>query len=186
MMPYLHGNRIILREYRREDLEWIRKWANDEEITNTLSDIFLYPHAEQDTEAFLEMMIDSSSKSKGFVIADRQTLDYIGQIDLHQIDWKNRSAVLGIVIGRKDMLGAGYGREAIRLMQKFVFQSLNLNRLELEVYAFNERAHRCYISCGFKEEGRLRQKMFKDGKYSDVIVMSVLKDEYEQTQNGGK
>lgn len=178
-MPYLHGDRITLREYRREDYNWIRKWANDSDITNTLSDIFLYPHTEQDSEAFLNMMIDGASKSRGFVIADKQTLAYIGQIDLHHIDWKNRSAVLGIVIGRKDLLGVGYGKEAIQLMKGFVFESLNLNRLELEVYEFNERAHRCYVSCGFKEEGRLRQKMYKDGKYWDVIVMSILKEEYE-------
>ncbi|MDU7477465.1 MAG: GNAT family protein, partial [Paenibacillus macerans] len=72
----------------------------------------------------------------------------------------------------------GYGREAIELMKRFVFERLNLNRLELEVLDFNERAYRCYLGCGFKEEGRLRQKEFKNGKYSDLIIMSVLVEEF--------
>lgn len=86
------------------------------------------------------------------------------------------------MIGRKNLLGQGYGREALSLLQKFAFETLNLNRLELEVYDFNERGRRCYASCGFKEEGRLRQKMFKNGKYCDVIVMSVLAEEYRANQ----
>ncbi|MNI65860.1 hypothetical protein D3C73_1213840 [compost metagenome] len=63
-------------------------------------------------------------------------------------------------------------------MQGFVFETLNLNRLELEVYDYNERAYRCYTSCGFKEEGRFRQKIYKHGKYCDVIIMSILAEEY--------
>ncbi|GJM72928.1 hypothetical protein HMSSN036_51440 [Paenibacillus macerans] len=109
------------------------------------------------------MTMEGKTGSKGFVIAEKDTLEYIGQIDLHKIDWQNRSAVLGIVIGRKELLGQGYGREAIELMKRFVFERLNLNRLELEVLDFNERAYRCYLGCGFKEEGRLRQKEFKTG-----------------------
>lgn len=177
-MPHVIGERITLREYRMEDLPHIRSWVNDEEITDTLSDIFLYPQTYRNSEAFLQSMLDGSSNSKGFVMADKDTLDYIGQSDLLKFDWKNRSAVLGIVIGRKDRLGQGYGREAIQLLLRFAFEELNLNRIELEVISFNERAYRCYLSCGFKEEGRLRQKVFKHGRYHDLIVMGVLAEEY--------
>ncbi|MBJ8192941.1 GNAT family N-acetyltransferase, partial [Bacillus cereus] len=93
--------------------------------------------------SFVQMMIDGNPEIKGFVIAHKDTLDYIGQLDLFKINWVNRHATLGVVIGRDGDLGKGYGREAIRLLQKFAFHTLNLHRLELEVYAFNERAHRC-------------------------------------------
>ena len=106
-----------------------------------------------------------------------------GQIDLHQIDYRNSHATLGIVIGKKNYLGKGYGQEAIELLQKFVFHTLNLHRLELDVYEYNERAYKCYLKCGFVEEGRLRQKLFRDGRYWDVIKMSILKAEYEQRLN---
>ncbi|RCX21417.1 RimJ/RimL family protein N-acetyltransferase [Fontibacillus phaseoli] len=170
-----------MREYRMEDLPHIRSWVNDEDIVGNLSEIFMFPQTYHNTESFLKSMVEGNTETQGFIIAEKDTLDYIGQIDLHRLNWRNRSATLGIVIGRKEMLGQGYGREAIGLLQRFVFETLNLNRLELEVYGFNERAHRCYLSCGFKEEGRARQKIFKHGKYHDVILMSILAEEYRET-----
>ena len=132
-MPYILGDRIVLREYQLADIKYMRQWANDSEITDELSDIFLYPHSEFETESFVRKMIEGNTNSKGFVIAEKESKEYIGQIDLHRIDWKNRCADLGVVVGRKDLIGKGYGSEAIRLMQQFVFQQLNLHRLELEV-----------------------------------------------------
>lgn len=181
-MPHLIGERIVLREYRMDDLPHIRKWVNDPEVVGTLSDIFLYPQTANDTEGFLRMMVDGTAESKGFVISEKGTLAYIGQIDLHRIDWKNRNAVLGIVIGRKDLHNRGIGCEAIRLLQTFAFRSMNLHRLELEVYEFNKRAIRCYQKAGFREEGRLRRKLYRDGRYWDVLLMGILRDEYEQME----
>ena len=178
-MPHIAGERIVLREYQLTDLSYMRQWVNSPEITNGLSDIFLFPHTYYSTESFLKMMIEGSTEIKGFIIADKDSKEYIGQIDLHKIDWKNRNAVLGIVIGREEYLGKGFGSEAIRMLQDFVFQSLNLNRLELEVYEYNERAYRCYLKCGFKEEGRLRKKLYRNGGYWDIICMGILRSEYE-------
>lgn len=179
-MPHLIGKRIILREYRLTDIKYMRQWANDREITDGLSDVFLYPHSEYETESYVKKMIEGSVKSKGFVIAEKESQEYIGQIDLHHIDWKNRCANLGIVIGRKDYIRKGYGKEAICLLQSFVFHEMNLHRLELEVYEFNDKALRCYERCGFREEGRLREKIYKNGKYWDLIQMGILRSEYEQ------
>ncbi|MBW5444479.1 GNAT family N-acetyltransferase [Cohnella sp. CFH 77786] len=180
-MAYLHGERITLRDYRLDDMPHIRQWVNDAEITGTLHDLFQYPQTVHDTESYLNMMVENkSADNKGFVISFKDSLDYIGQIDLHRIDWKNRSASLGIVIGRKDCLDQGYGSEAIGLLQRFAFHSMNLNRLDLDVYEFNLRAYRCYLKCGFLEEGRRRKSLFREGKYWDVIQMSILREEWEQ------
>lgn len=178
-MPHLIGDRITLREYRMEDVPEIRKWANDEEITYALSEIFSFPQTYQNTESFIRSMVEGTSDIKGFVISEKDTLDYIGQIDLMNLNWRNRSATIGIVIGRKELLGQGYGREALRMIQKFAFKTLNLHRLELQVLDFNERAYHCYIGCGFKEEGRQRERIFFDGQYRDMIMMSILSHEYQ-------
>lgn len=179
-MPRLYGERIMLREYRKEDLEYIRMWVNDPEVTRNLSDIFLYPHTLSATENYLNAMLEGKSGEKGFVIADKETEEFIGQIDLMNIDWRSRSAALGIVIGAEANRGKGYGAEAIRVLQQFVFDSLNLNRLELQLHDFNERGYRCYLNCGFKEEGRKRQDFYYEGKYTDTIYMGILKSEYEE------
>lgn len=180
-MPRLLGNRIMLREYRKEDLPWIRQWVNNPEIVQYLSDIFLYPHSMESTEAYLESMLEGSSDSRGFIIADLKGEAYIGQLNLDAIDWKNRVGRIGIVIGSVDHMGYGYGTEAMKLLLHFAFTEMNLNRLELEVYDFNERAYRCYLSCGFTEEGRLRERIYKNGRYSDVIQMGILRSEWVPT-----
>jgi RimJ/RimL family protein N-acetyltransferase len=178
-MPHIIGKRIVLREYLMEDLPYMREWVNDPEITSYLADSFTFPHSLYETENFLRMMIEGRGENKGFVIAEKYSNAYLGQVDLHHMDYKNRCASLGIVIGRKERLNQGYGKEAVKLLTWFAFQSLNFNRLELDVYDFNERAYRCYLRCGFKEEGRLRQKVYRDGKFRDVIQMAILKEEYE-------
>ncbi|MCM3633512.1 GNAT family N-acetyltransferase [Paenibacillus camelliae] len=179
-MPHLLGDRIALREYRISDLDSISQWVNDPEITNTLSDVFLYPHSRNESETYLNVIMEGKSSTKSFVIAEKDSLEYIGQIDLFNFDWKNRFAVMAIVIGKKEYLGKGYGSEAIRVLQKFAFEELNLNRIELDVYDYNARAYKCYLKCGFKEEGRMRQKLFKNGRYRDVIRMAILKEEFEE------
>lgn len=177
-MYRLEGERIILREYRKEDYAHMRKWVNDYEITQYLSNIFLYPHSEVATENFLNRMIEG--RAKGFVIADKPKEEYIGQVDLIDIDWPNRVASIGIVIGIREKLGKGYGTEAIKLLQFFVFNKMNLNKLELEVRAHNERAISCYKKCGFQIEGRIRENFYDRGKYTDTLKMGILKREWEE------
>ncbi len=94
-------------------------------------------------------MIDGNVNMKGFVIAHKDTEEYIGQLDLIKIDWPNRVGTIGIVIGTKENLSKGYGTEAIKLLQDFVFNKLNLNKLELDVRSFNERAIACYKKMWF-------------------------------------
>lgn len=183
-MPRLYGERIMLREYKKEDLEHMRKWVNDPEVVNNLSDIFLYPHSLNETENFLNSMLEGKSKNKEFVIAARETEEYIGQIGYVSIDWRNRTSVLGIVIGAEEYRNKGYGTEAIKLFQEFTFDRLNLNKLELALRDYNQRGYRCYVKCGFKEEGRIRQNFFIDGRYTDTIHMGILKSEYEAAKPG--
>lgn len=177
-MARIIGERIVLREYQESDFEHIRKWVNNSQITDKLSDIFLYPHTETQTRGFLDMMMKGDSNMKGFVIAHKEGLEYIGQIDLISIDWRNRIAEMGIVIGLEEKQGKGYGSEAIKLLLDFVFNTLNLNKMELIVHDYNQPAIKCYKSCGFIEEGRKREKFFYQGRYTDHIHMGILKREY--------
>lgn len=177
-MGRIIGEHIILREYQKEDLAAIRNWVTDRTVATTLSDIFLFPHTLTQTENYLNEMLEAKSNSmQGFVIAKKETLEYIGQIDLLSIDWKNRSALLGIVLS-KDAQNHGYDQEAIKLLQKFVFNKLNLYRLELCVLSNNPRGQRCYEKCGFKHEGVKMDAIYKDGQCIDIKLMAILKPEW--------
>ena len=178
-MPKVYGKRIVLREYRRDDFVHIRQWVNNANITDMLSDIFLFPHTDKNVEGFLDMMLTPGNKEIcGFVIADKDTEAYIGQIDLFQIDWKNRKAVMGIIIAKEENHSKGYGKEAIGLLLEYAFNRLGLNKIELTVRAYNERGIRCYEQCGFKVEGVLREDFFIHGKYTDTIKMAILQSEW--------
>lgn len=177
-MPRLYGKSIVLREYRWEDLDGIRGWVNDSEVTQFLSGLFLYPHTLHQSESYLSMMIEHKSEARGFVIADKDTLEYIGQIDLIKVDWVSRKATLGIVIGRKELHGKGIGTEAIKLLLGFAFNQLNLNKVDLTVRDYNKRGIRCYEKCGFIEEGRLREDYYINGGYTDTVLMGCLKRDF--------
>src|SRR5690606_5943840 len=103
----------------------------------------------------------------------------IGDCGFNQLSWVNRSAELGIVIGEKRFWGQGYGRDALRLLLRFGFNTLNLNRISLQVHADNVRGIRSYEKAGFVHEGRERQGAYKNGEYKDVLIMSVLRSEWE-------
>ncbi|HZK12571.1 MAG TPA: GNAT family protein [Atribacterota bacterium] len=173
----LKGKLVNLRALERKDLEEIMKWVNDREVTKYLS-AFLYPVSWAEEEKFLERAMNHYDTEKNLVIETKE-IEYIGQISLHKIDWKNRNAELGIVIGDKEYWGKGYGSDAINTLLNHAFNQMNLNKVYLRVFDYNQRGIRCYKKCGFKEEGRLRKGQFYGGKYYDVILMGILKDEFE-------
>lgn len=177
-MGYMIGQRIMLREYRREDLASIRKWRNDTEVTKYLSHIFLPPQTDPVTEDFLERVLSGRHNDYNFVIAHKDTEAYIGQVDLFNLQSINRTAELGVVIGDPAYRSQGIGTEAITLMLEFAFLRANLQRIDLWVNSTNPRAIRCYEKCGFIREGVRRHCHFEDGAYIDLVLMGALRDDF--------
>ena len=178
-MPRLLGERIMLREYRAEDIRAIRSWVNDAETTRYLSTRFWPAQTSVDSEEFLSRMLQSSHNAYNFVIADAKDERYIGQLDLFRLDWRLRLGELGMVIADQSERGHGIGPEALRLLQTFAFRTLGLERLELEVHMDNAPALACYRKAGFTLEGVKRHAFFTDGRFCDIGIMSVLREEYE-------
>ena len=89
-------------------------------------------------------------------------------------------AELGIVIGKKHQWGKGYATEAMQLLVAYGFEQLNLHLLYLTVMASNERAAGIYERVGFRHEGRLRHRIYRDGTYRDLLSMSILRSEWEE------
>lgn len=121
-----------------------------------------------------------SGKSRIFAIMSRDG-EHVGNIGLHSIDNVNRRASLGIVIGEKSEWGKGLGSDALRTVLVYAFRELNLHKVSLRVFRNNERAIKSYERCGFSREGIEREQVFKDGKYHDLYVMSILDREFEET-----
>lgn len=179
-MPHMTGEHVMLREYRQEDYPHIRRWVNDRRTTEYLSAIFWFPQTETDTNDFLNRAMRAAPNAAYFVIADVKDESYIGQMDIFEINWKIRKGILGTVIGSESARGRGYGTEALKLLQDYAFGVLGLERLELDVYADNARAIRCYEKAGFSHEGTRRHAAMVNGSYADVRMMAVLKEDWER------
>ena len=103
---------------------------------------------------------------------------HIGNTGLHEIEPVHLAAEFGIFIGEKQYWNQGFGRKATLLMLKHGFEDLNLNRIYLYVYENNPRGITAYEAAGFKREGVMREAIYKNGSYINVILMSVLHSEW--------
>jgi len=180
----IYGDRIRLRAPTRSDLPQFVEWLNDPEVSAGL--LMVLPLSFEDEEAWFENMIKSPAAQHPLVIEVHNADDWkmIGNCGFHMIDWRIRSAEVGIFIGDKSYWNRGYGTEVMRLLLRHGFNTLNLNRIALEVFETNPRAIRAYEKAGFVHEGRRRQDMFKDGRYIDVLLMSVLCSEWQDNTMG--
>ncbi len=175
----IYGERIRLRKNEKEDLPAFVRWINDPEVRVGIGMYLPISHAEEDH--WFEDMLKRPPAERPFCIEIRDGGGWrlIGNTSLFDFDWRCRSAEFGILIGEKDVWNQGYGTQTTRLMLQHGFDTLNLHRITLRVYDNNPRARRAYEKAGYVHEGILRQDEFRDGKYVDVHVMSVLSDEWK-------
>lgn len=171
------GQKVRLREYRKEDIEKALAYINDSEVKKLLAPGIPYLNTLEDERKWVENL-SASNDIYSFAIETLGDEKYVGGCGLNSIDWKNSVAVVGIFIGDKNYWGKGYGTDAMKVLIKFIFEQMNVHKIKLNVYSFNERAIKSYEKCGFKVEGVLRQEIFRDGRYYDEIIMGLLKEEY--------
>ncbi|MDP2919985.1 MAG: GNAT family protein [Dehalococcoidia bacterium] len=175
----LKGKMVFLRPVKRSDLQNFLKWFNDPEVIQYVG-LYL-PMTEMAEEKWIEGLAERARSDTPFVIEaiEGETTRPIGNIGLHQINNKDRSATFGIAIGEKDYWSRGYGTEAARLIINYGFEQLNLHRISSSALSFNERSIRMHLRVGFKEEGHQREAIFKNGRYYDHAGFGILKDEWK-------
>lgn len=177
------GSRIRLRAIEREDLPNFVRWLNDPEVRRNL--LVTIPLSQAQEDGWFEHTLQRPLEEQPLGI-EAQTPEgwrLVGNCGFDKLDSRNRCAEIGIFIGDSNYWNKGYGTEAMRLMVKYGFDSLNLNRIYLNVYETNDRGIRCYEKAGFVHEGRLRQAIFREGRYIDLLVMSVLRSEWSGREN---
>lgn len=175
----LVGNRVRLRAIERSDIPNFVRWLNDREVTDTL--LIHSPLSAAAEEAWFVRHLAANPDEVeilGIEILAGDDWIHVGNTGLHNIETVNRAAEFGIFIGEKQYWNQGFGREAARLMLKHGFGDLNLNRIYLYVYQTNPRAIKAYEAAGFVREGVLRQAIYKNGRYIDVFLMSVLHSDW--------
>jgi RimJ/RimL family protein N-acetyltransferase len=170
----LHGSKIYLAVPSEEDFLSLFKWINERDTV-----IFGGPYRPVSLAQHRQWFdsVCNASDRAFFMIYDANERVPVGSCQLHSIHPVHRSAELQIRIGEKSKRNSGYGTEAVRLLLGFAFSDLNLHRVYLHVLSGNERALSLYRKLGFVEEGVLRQAAFIDGKYTDLCILAILRDE---------
>lgn len=173
----LQSAKVKLRPMETSDIPLLDALRKSGDVLSNLSTWLPISDSLASQEAYFgEMLKKGRTGEIQFVIT---TVDdtVIGATGLVMIDFRNAYAMVHIFVGA-EYTGRGYGTDAMKLLVNFLFMEMNLERVALNVFAFNERAIASYKKAGYVEEGRLRQHLYRNGKYHDVVQMAILKEDF--------
>jgi RimJ/RimL family protein N-acetyltransferase len=178
----LSGTLVALRALEREDLTELHKWQNDEEIMRLARSFPDHVLSKEALEAeFARELKGEDTGRRAYIIEEKSSRKPVGwaTIRIHQFQRRMTGADVGLALGERTAWNKGYGTETAKLLQDEVFRQLNLHRAEWWTYAENDASIQLAKKLGFKEEARLRDAVFFDNRYHDLVVLGLLKDEFE-------
>jgi len=168
------GEHVILRAFEREDGERCYRWMNDPNIVRTLKS--RYPIAFQNEIEWLERAMHPDGSERHFAIERKDDRAHIGNASIHDIDWVSRTAAFGLFIGEPSAWNKGFGADAISTLVRFAFEEMNLQKLRINVFDYNDRAKHVLETHGFVQEGRLRREFYREGMFHDIVILSTFRD----------
>jgi RimJ/RimL family protein N-acetyltransferase len=168
------GELVILRAFEREDGERCYRWMNDPNIVRTLKS--RYPIAFQNESEWLERAMHPDGTERHFAIERKDDRSHIGNASIHDIDCVSRTAGFGLFIGEPAAWNKGFGSDAIGTLVRFAFDEMNLQKLRINVFDYNDRAKHVLAAHGFVQEGRLRRDFYREGMYHDIVILSTFRD----------
>lgn len=175
----LRGDRTVLRPLSAQDLRRCVKWFSDPNVLQFLARSSVLTLAEEE-----RWFREYERKPDEQIFAIEVDGTHVGNVGLHRVDRTHRKAVLGIVIGEPTLWSKGYGTDAVRAALRYAFHDLGLHKISLEVLRENARAIRVYEKVGFAKEGVMRDEVHKDGRFLDVLRMSILDHEFMTRESG--
>ena len=182
-------DRLILEPFTRKHLDGpYRSWFHDQEVTRWNSH-GLFPYTTAQMEAFLAA-IEAGDMIVLAVMAktpmDQKSLPFpnwelhIGNVALQNINWIDRSAEYAVIIGDRSYWSQGYATEAAQLLFEHGFKKLGLHRIWSGAAAPNTGMIMVFEKLGMKREGVLRQNVFLNGQWIDVVIYGILEEEWEE------
>lgn len=171
----IYGKKVTLRALEMRDMPRLAKWHNDPETANFLLG-WSFPISRYEQIEWYKKSV-KDPQTRRFAIDDEKG-NFIGIIGLWNINWKDREASVGILLGEKNCRGKGYGTDAMKTLMDYAFNELQMHRLSGEILAYNEASKKFTGNLGWQQEGIARKKVFRSGKYHDVVMVAVLEEDY--------
>lgn len=172
----LVGEGVELRPHARRNYEIYGRWYSDPEVWR-LTSWTAEPLRSREVERLFEDR-EASTTERSFAIYRKAEREPLGIISLMNISKAHASADLSIIVGDSANRARGHGSDAMKTILNYAFEDLGLRRVGLSVFDFNEAAIKTYKRLGFRQEGRLRDAIRRDGAFHDAILMSVLASEW--------
>jgi diamine N-acetyltransferase len=182
-----YGEKIRLRAIERDDLPRYVVWFADAAVSANLASQM--PMSLVQEERWYEENLKLPLEQQALAVdlrTGRRKWEHIGGTGFHLIDKRNRLAECGLFIGERRHWGKGLGRDTLLTLLRYGFETLNLNRVQLRVMGFNERAIHLYEKIGFVREGSMREAHFHQGRYWDMHLYSILRREWEARAGASK
>lgn len=173
----IQGKKLILRAIEQSDLPHLHKWANDPVTQDAIGEIY-FPSSMSFHESWFANLKADKLNQRFLVQTPEGTP--IGLSSIVNIDWRNRHAWHGLVIGDSSHRGKGYGIDAILATMRYAFEELNLERLDGGMIEYNQASLSTYCGpkVGWKEEGRKRCYFFRKGRFWDQVMVGVTRADY--------
>ena len=171
----ISGKKVLLRAIEEQDNEMLNEMVNDSQIEKCIGG-WSFPVSSYAQHEWFKKQCNSTNSLR-CIVETKAEKQAIGMISLTGIDYKNGCASLNIKLSSKSR-GQGHGSDALFAMCEYAFSELRLNCLASEILEHNIPSQKLFLKVGFKKEGTLRQRVYKQGKYLDVFTLSILKDEF--------
>ena len=169
--------RVYLRALEPDDYKLSVKWRNDDEIISMVGGPKHYVSQERERQWVLNSINNNDKLVLAICLVENDK--YIGNIMMQEVDYINRSCHIPILIGDKNEWNKGYATEARMILLKFAFDERGMERVFATVVDNNQASIRMHQKCGYKVEGIMRNAVFKGGKFHDLTMLAVLKDDFE-------
>ena len=173
----IRGKKVFFRAVERTDLKLLADWANDPDISRLVVG-WSFPVSMAAQEEWYLRSLNDTGTQRFIVESQNKDEGAIGLTGLWHIDWHDRNALTALKLGPQAVRGKGYGTDAILTMMSYAFFNVGLHRLWSAILPYNVASYRAYVvKCGWKVEGMLREEVFRDGRYSDLYRVGVLRDD---------
>ena len=169
------GKKVTLRAIENRDLGLLQQMLNDPEMESKVVG-WSFPISEQMQSNWYGRACSDNKNIR--LVIDTPENGSVGLVTLHDIDWKNRVASIGIKIASGQLRSRGIGTDSIMAIMRYAFDELGLHRLESTAFTDNLPSLNLFRKCGWQVEGTERERAFKNGKFRDLNIISILESEY--------
>lgn len=174
------GTIIRLRAVEPDDWQVFFDWFQDTDF-DRLTDTTLFPFSSGVVKKWVDELSEKEPwKDHDFRwVIENLNGEFVGTANTHSCNHRNGTFEYGVAI-RREHWCQGYASEAIKLILAYFFDELRYQKVNVQIYAFNEESLQLHEKLGFQPEGRLRRMIYTNGTYHDTVIMGMTREEFGQ------